>query len=104
MNRYTFTSGKVFTSKLNKDEVLKRMNRLNTLMVLLEENENKYGRNIYEKALKAYNKTEGFTGIIHLTFSEKDWLSYHLENSCITDKQIEIIKFYCRIKEVKTHE
>lgn len=101
MYTYTFNNGEeVFTSKLSIDEVLKRMDRLSNLMCLTREIEdNKHAENIYKKALRAYNKTEDFTGIIRLTFSEKDWLSYCLENSCITDKEIETVKFYCKIKD-----
>lgn len=98
MYRYTFTNGDVVTSRLPKAELLKRMNRLDTLRVLTEQHDCPEGRSICRKALQAYNKTNDFTGIIRLTFLEKDWLAYMLEDDNYLDEDdIEAIKFYCRI-------
>ena len=36
MHKYTFNTGEVVTSKLDKDELIKRMERLDTLRVLTE--------------------------------------------------------------------
>ena len=99
MYKYIFTNGDIVTSKLKMEELQKRMDRLDVLRVLTEQYECEEAKNICKKALKAYNKTEGFTGIIRLTFSEKDWLAYMLENDFLDSEDIETIKFYCKIKE-----
>lgn len=96
MKKYTFANGDVMTSELSASELMKRLRRLDVLRVMTEQHECKNGRNICKKALNAYNKMNGFTGIIRLTFLEKDWLSYMLENNCITDEEIEVIKFYTK--------
>ena len=36
MHKYTFNTGEIVTSKLDKDELIKRMERLDTLRVLTE--------------------------------------------------------------------
>ena len=94
--RYKFSNGEVVTTYLSADECLRRMNRLGTLMTLVEQSENDVGQSIYRKALQAYNKLENFTGIIRLSFREKDWLSYMLESDMLSDKDIDAIKFYTR--------
>lgn len=94
MRKLTFTDGHQITTKLSNDEILKRMRRLDTLRVLTEQHENEEGKNICKKAIKAYNKQDNFTGIIRLTFSEKDWLSYMLESDFIDREEEETIKFY----------
>lgn len=96
MNRYTFSNGDVLLSKLPKEEVAKRCKRLDTLRVLVEQHECSEGKSIYKKAFRAFNKVNGFTGIIRLTFTEKDWLSYMLENENNTSEDIEVINFYCK--------
>lgn len=96
MKRYTFTNGYQITSNLTANEVLERMNRLDWLRVLTEGYEEGEGRSICEKAVKAYNKKDNFTGIIRLTVLEKDFLGYMLENEFNTDKDIEVIRFYIR--------
>mgnify|MGYP007121874924 CR=1 FL=1 len=96
MKKYTFANGDVMTSELSADELMKRLRRLDTLRVMTEQHECKEGRNICKKALNAYNKMNGFTGIIKLTFLEKDWLVYMLENGCITDEEIKVIEFYTK--------
>ncbi len=96
MKRYTFTNGYQITSNLTANEVLERMNRLDWLRVLTEGYEDGEGKSICEKAVKAYNKKDNFTGIIRLTVLEKDFLGYMLENEFNTDKDIEVIRFYIR--------
>ncbi len=96
---YTFNDGSVYTSKLETGEFIKRLRRLDTLRVLVEQHECKEGESIYKKAFRAYNKTNNFTGIIRLTFLEKDWLAYMLENEFNSEEDIEVIKFYTKITE-----
>lgn len=97
MNEYTFSDGTIMTSKLPADEFIKRLRRLDTLRVLTEDCECPEGRSICEKARRAYNKMTDFTGIIRLTFSEKEWLGYMLESNNRTSEDIQVIKFYCKI-------
>ena len=96
MFRYTFTNGDIVTSRLPQDEMLRRMRRLDTLRVLTEAFEDGPGTSIARKALRAYNKTDNFTGIVRLTFGEKDFLSYLLENDMLTDEDRECINWYIR--------
>ena len=98
MFKYTFSNGDVVTSSLRKDELLKRMRRLDTLRVLTEQFDCKEGRSICRKALQAYNKVNNFTGIIRLTFSEKDWLGYLLDSDMLDAEDRECIKFYTGLK------
>ena len=91
---YTFKDGHKCTSNLEKAELIKRMNRLDTLRVLTEGFEDGEGRNICDKALRAYNKTENFTGIIRLSLLEKDFLGYMLDSDMNSEEDIEVIKFY----------
>lgn len=97
MKKYTFKNGDVVRSELGAKELVKRMNRLDTLRVMTEQYECEEGKSICKKALRAYNKADGFTGIVRLSSLEKDWLSYQLENSFITEEEIECVKFYCRM-------
>lgn len=91
--KYEFKDGHVCTSKLGKDELLKRMNRLDVLRILTEGYECGTGKEICKKVIRAYNKEENFTGIIRLNLTEKNFLGYCLENDR-TEKEIETIKFY----------
>lgn len=93
---YRFSTGELVKTNLLAKEMLKRMKRLDTLRVLTEQHECEEGKSICKKALKAYNKLDGFTGIIRLTFSEKDWLAYMLEDEFIDDEDRECIEFYVR--------
>lgn len=95
MLRYRFTDGFECTSKLDQAELIKRMNRLDHLRVLTEEYTEGEGKTICEKALRAYHKAENFTGIIHLTIHEKDFLGYLLEGER-TKEDIETIQFYLK--------
>lgn len=95
MKRYTFADGHQITSKLDAQEILKRMDRLDWLRVLTEGYEEGCGRQICEKAIKAYDKTENFTGIIRLSIHEKDFISMMMEGN--TDqKDIETLSFYLK--------
>ena len=95
MKKYTFSNGDVVTSNLEAKELIKRMNRLDTLRVLTEGFEEGEGRRIADKAWRAWNKSEDFTGIIRLSITEKDFLSYILgENDFITDEEREVLRFY----------
>lgn len=93
--KYEFKDGHVCTSKLGKDELLKRMNRLDVLRILTEGYEYGTGKEICKKVIRAYNKEENFTGIIRLNLTEKNFLGYCLENDR-TEKEIETIKFYLK--------
>lgn len=95
MHKYTFNTGEVVTSKLDKDELIKRMERLDTLRVLTEGYTEGVGTTICKKALKAYDKLNNFTGIIRLNLLEKDFLGYLL-NGTITKEEEETIKFYIK--------
>lgn len=96
MRRIRFNDGHEVTTKLEVNEVMTRMNRLNTLRVLTEGYTDGEGRSICDKALKAYNKKDSFTGIIRLTFLEKDFLGYLLESDMNDEEDIETIRFYIR--------
>lgn len=96
MKKYTFTNGDIMTSELSADELMKRLRRLDTLRVMTEQHECKEGKNICKKALNAYNKMNNFTGIIRLTFLEKDWIEYMLEDGCMTDEEREVVEFYTK--------
>ena len=96
MYTYTFKNGDVVTSKLEKEELLKRMERLDTLRVLTEGYDDGIGLNIFKKAVKAYNKTHDFTGIIRLTSTEKEFLGYMLESDFNSEEDIEVLNFYIR--------
>jgi hypothetical protein len=93
MKRYRFSDGHEITTSLAIDEVNKRMRRLDILRVLMEGYDGGEGESICRKALRAYNK-EQFTGIIRLTDTEKDFLSYKLEDAMIDDEDAEVIRFY----------
>lgn len=96
MYKYTFSDGHTTTSNLSRDEIAKRMDRLNRLIVITEQYETGPGQRICQKALNAYNKSDNFTGIIRLTFAERDWLSYLLENDMLPKKDIDVINYYIR--------
>ena len=96
MKRYTFKDGHQITSKLSAKEITKRMDRLDWLRVLTEGYEEGEGFNICQKAIKAYNKTDNFTGIIRLTTIEKDFLSYLLEDTMLSDRDINVLSFYLK--------
>lgn len=94
--KYTFNDGTVYTSVLPKDIFIDRLARLDTLRVLTEcyLGEASYGDSICRKAINAYNKYDNFTGIIRLSFGEKDWLAYLLESDMLDDNERDIIEFY----------
>jgi len=96
LKRYTWPDGFSITSYLPSQEVVKRMNRLDNLRVLTEGYTEGEGRSICQKALRAYNKTDNFTGIIRLTLAEKDFLGYMLESDMLDDEDIETIEYYIR--------
>lgn len=98
MFKYTFSDGTVVTSQLKQDVMLQRMRRLDILRVLTEQIENPQAQNICRKAVNAYNKLDGFTGVIRLTASEKDWLGYLLESDMLSDKDRECINWYLGIR------
>jgi len=96
MKRYTCTDGTVVTTKLTYNEMVKRMNRLDSLRVITEGFTEGVGRGICEKALRAYNKLEGFTGIIRLTYTEKEFLDYMLEDKYLDDVERKVIRLYTK--------
>lgn len=98
MNTFRFSNGDVVTTHLSQKLCLERMNRLDTLRVLTEQHDCPEGRSITNKALRAYNKLDGFTGIIRLTNLEKDWLGYMLESDILDDEDRECINYYIRMK------
>lgn len=105
LHTYRFKNGDVVTSVLLSDELMARMNRLDTLRVLIEgfvfdkgdADYNPVANSIYHKALNAYNKTNLFTGIIRLTFTEKDWLGYLLESDMLDEDDKAVIKYYIKM-------
>lgn len=96
MTKYTFKNGDIITSNLNADELIKRMRRLDVLRVMTEGYEEGEGVKICQKALRAYNKVDGFTGIIRLTTTEKDFLGYLYENNHIDEEEIKVLDFYIK--------
>lgn len=96
MKRVTFSDGMSCTTKLSIAEINKRMRRLDLLRVMTEGYDSGMGYSICHKALRAYNKSENFTGIIRLTTPEKDFLSYLMDGSkgeCLT-----VLQYYCKEK------
>lgn len=100
MYEYIFSNGEIITSRLKKEEMLKRMRRLDVLRVLTEQYECEEMENICKKASKAYDKADDFMGIIRLTNVEKDCLAYRLEDELLSEEEIEAIEFYCK-REMK---
>lgn len=95
MKRYTFKDGHQITSRLDAEEILRRMDRLDWLRVLTEGYEEGTGRQICEKSIRAYEKAENFTGIIRLSIIEKDFISMMMEGN--TDQRdIETLSFYLK--------
>ena len=72
-----------------------RYERLDTLRVVTEGYNSSEGLSICRKASKAEDM-EHFTGIIRLTFQEKDFLGYILEDEFLTDYERGVIEFYIR--------
>lgn len=94
---YGTLSGKKYCSPIPSTDVFwKRLQRLNLLIRLTEQHECEEGESICRKALRAYNNTSNFTGIIRLNALEKDWLSYFLENDMLDKDDIECINFYIK--------
>lgn len=104
MKKYTFKNGDIVTSRLSADELVKRMIRLNILRVLTEGYEEGEGRVICNKAIRAYDKAEDFTGIIRLTSAEKEFLSYCLDSECLNKEEIECLRFYIGYTEEEWKE
>lgn len=96
MRRITFNDGHQITTNLSNEEVIKRMNRLDWLRVATEGFEDGIGVNICRKALKAYNKTDNFTGTIRLNTLEKDFLDYMYHENMLHPKEKEAIGYYLR--------
>ena len=97
MRRLTFSDGHQITTMLSTDEVLKRMSRLDWLRVLTEGYDEGVGRDICRKAIRAYNKTDNFTGVIRLTPIEKDFIGYMLEDEFNSDdRDVEVLNYYLR--------
>lgn len=93
---YKFTNGEVITSRLEKDELMERMNRLDTLRVLTEGYTEGHGKSICKKAVRAYNKVNDFTGIIRLSIHEKDFIGYLLESEFNDEEDKEVLNFYLK--------
>lgn len=91
-------SGKVYRSLIpTTKELVKRLDRLDTLRVLTEGYEDGEGLSICKKSVKAFNNTQNFTGIVRLTFLEKEFLAYILdENEYLDDEDKECLRFYIR--------
>jgi hypothetical protein len=97
MYKYTFNDGHQITSMLPANEVNKRMKRLAHLIMLLEGfDEGSVFNGIYKKAVRAYDKTDNFTGTIHLTFTEKDNLGYLVDREINTPEDTAVLKYYLR--------
>lgn len=97
MYKYIFND-EIITSQLEKEEMLKRMRRLDILRVLTEQYDCEEMKNICKKASKAYDKANDFTGVIRLTNAEKDTLAYRLEDEFLNEEEKETIQFYCKGK------
>lgn len=93
------SNGEIITSQLEKEEMLKRMRRLDMLRVLTEQYDCEEMKNICKKASKAYDKAKDFTGIIRLTNAEKDTLAYRLEDEFLNEEEKQTIQFYCKVVE-----
>lgn len=93
------SNGEIITSQLEKEEMLKRMRRLDMLRVLTEQYDCEEMKNICKKASKAYDKAKDFTGIIRLTNVEKDTLAYRLEDEFLNEEEKQTIQFYCKVVE-----
>lgn len=96
--KYTLNNGKVLYSYLTPKQLNERYIRLDDLRVLLEGFEGDPYEPIFRKAVKALNANP-FTGIIHLSFAERDALGYLLENDMLTAADIAVLKYYLKIKE-----
>ena len=96
MKRYTFADGSSITSNLSAEELIRRINRLDKLRVLTENFTDGEGQSIARKAYRAENKTDNFTGIIRLSFDEKEFLGYLLDNEYLEHDEVDAIKFYMR--------
>lgn len=94
--KYTFKNDDVVISSLPQAEMLKRMRRLDLLRVLTEGYEEGPGRAICDKALRAYNKVDDFTGVIRLNGIEKDFIGYMLENDMLDDEDIQVLNYYLK--------
>lgn len=94
--KYTFKNGDVVISSLPQDEMLKRMRRLDILRVLTEGYEEGTGRDICNKALRAYDKVDDFTGVIRLNSSEKDFIGYMLESDMLDDEDKQVLNYYLK--------
>ena len=99
MNTIQFKNGDKIITKLATREYIRRYNILDTLRVLVEGHEEGTGVDIYNKTIKALNKNVGFTGIIRLNNTEKDFLSYKLESTMISDNDRKVILKYTQYKE-----
>lgn len=100
MRKIIFLSnGSQVTTKLSREEAVKRFNLLDSLIVLTEGYQYGHGVTICQKAVKAYYKSNDFTGIIRLNNLEKEFLMYILDNDefgYLDDDDIECLKFYSR--------
>ena len=97
MIKVTFhKTNEVFTTELTLEEMLKRMDRLSWLMVLTEGYEEGDYKSIHDKAERAYNKQDNFTGIIRLNVNEKDCIGALMHDSMANDKDIEVLSHYYR--------
>lgn len=88
-----------YCTKLSNEELKNRLSRLAKLICIFEEHTDEKGSSICQKAVRAYNKTDNFTGIIKLTSLEKEFISYKLEEQFIDKEKIELIRFYCKIDD-----
>lgn len=93
-----------YYTKLTKEEAEDRLDKLSWLIYWFEGHESGTGHNIWQKAYKAYNKVNDFTGIIRLTKYEKEFISYMLDSKPISKKEIEIIRFYSKINDKQWEE
>lgn len=96
--KYTLNNGKVIYSYLTPEQFNERYIRLDDLRVLVEGFEGEPYEPIYKKVIRALNANL-FTGIIRLSFAERDALGYLLENDMNTARDIAAIKYYIHYKE-----
>ena len=95
-NTYILLSGEKYKSNLPMDKFCEVFYRLCYLMVLTEEYDDEVYKNIHRKAKRAFDKMDGFTGIIRLTTLEKDFLGALLEDELLDDEYKKVIKHYIK--------
>lgn len=95
--KYTLNNGKVIYSYLTPEQLNERYIRLDDLRILVEDFEGEPYEPIYKKAVRALNANP-FTGIIHLSFAERDALGYLLERDTLSSADVAVLNYYLKLK------